>query len=45
MGLGVLPIIYVVIFTQNGAILGNSNGYICLDIMPQKEGRLHIYLN
>ena len=35
----------LVIFIQNCAILGNSNGYIFLDIMPQKEGRLPIYLN
>ena len=36
--------IFLVIFIQNGAILGNSNGYTCLDIMPQQEGRLPIYL-
>ena len=29
----------LVIFIQNGAILGNFIGYICLDIMPQKEDR------
>ena len=30
----------LVIFVQNGAILGNTNGYsyMCLDIMPQQEG-------
>ena len=36
---------FFVIFMQIGAILGNSNGYICLDIIPQQEGRLPIYLN
>ena len=30
---------FLVIFIQNGAILDNTYGYICLDIMPQKEGR------
>ena len=45
-GIGVLPQNYFFskIFIQNGAILGNSNGYTCLDIMPQQEGRLPIYL-
>ena len=33
----------LVIFVQNGGILGNTNGYICLDIMPQQEGRLTIF--
>ena len=42
-GIGVLEL-FLVIFIQNGAILGNSNGYTCLDIMPQQEGRLPIYL-
>ena len=42
-GLGSLSNKFLVIFIQNGAILGNSNGYICLDIMPQQEGRLPIY--
>ena len=32
------------IFIQNGAILGNSNGYTCLDIIPQQVGSLPIYL-
>ena len=41
---GPLPELFFVIFIQNGAILGNSNGYTCLDIMPQLEGRLPIYL-
>ena len=35
---------FLVIFIQNGAILGNSNKYVCLDTMPQKEDRLPIYL-
>ena len=44
-GFGVLPQNYfLVIFIQNGAVLGNSNGYTCLDIMPQQEGRLPLYL-
>ena len=38
------PELFLVIFIQNGAILGNSNGYTCLDIMPQQEGRLPVYL-
>ena len=38
------PELFLVIFIQNAAILGNSNGYTCLDIMPQQEGRLPIYL-
>ena len=38
------PELFLVIFIQNGAILGNSNGYTCLDIMPQQEGWLPIYL-
>ena len=38
------PELFLVIFIQNGAILGNSNGYTCLDIMQQQEGRLPIYL-
>ena len=43
--MGVLPQkFFLVIFIQNGAILGNSNGYTCLDIMPQQEGMLSIYL-
>ena len=32
----------LVIFVRNGGILGNTNGYICLDIMPRQEGRLTI---
>ena len=27
----------LVIFMQNGAILGNTNGYICLDIMAKQQ--------
>ena len=42
--LGSSPIIFLVIFIQNGAILGSSYWYTCLDIMPQQEGRLPIYL-
>ena len=34
---------FLVIFIQNGAILGNANGYMCLDIMAQKESRLPIF--
>ena len=42
-GMGVLPQnFFFVIFIQNGAILGNSYWYTCLDIMPQQEGRLPI---
>ena len=37
-----------VIFIQTGAILCNTNWYICLDIMPQQESFLpilkHIYI-
>ena len=43
-GMGPPPELFLVIFIQNGAILANSNGYTCLDIMPQQEGRLPIYL-
>ena len=32
----------LIIFIQNGAILDNTNGYKCLDIMPQLEGRLTV---
>ena len=32
-----------VIFIQNGAILGNTYWYMCLDIESQKEGRLPIF--
>ena len=40
-GLGVLPQIFLlVIFMQNGAILGNTNGYMCLNIIPQQEGTM-----
>ena len=34
---------FLVIFIQNGAILGNANGYMCLDIRSQKESRLPIF--
>ena len=37
------PVFFCVIFIQNGAILGNTNGYMCLDIESQKEGRLPIF--
>ena len=41
---GVHPrIFFLVIFIQNGAILGYANGYMCLDIMSQKESRLPIF--
>ena len=26
---------------QNGAILGNTYGYLCLDIMPQQKGTMY----
>ena len=42
-GSGVLPQKKFVIFVRNVAILGNTNGYICLDIIHQQEGRLTIY--
>ena len=42
--LGSSPKIILVFFIQNGVVLGNSNWYTCLDIMPQQEGRLPIYL-
>ena len=37
----------LVIFMQNGAIFDNTctYGYICLDIMPQKEGRYKPFWN
>ena len=38
------PKLFLVFFIQNGVVLGNSNWYTCLDIMPQQEGRLPIYL-
>ena len=41
--LGELPRNFLAIFIQNGAILSNSKGYICLDIMPQQEDSLPIY--
>ena len=34
---------FLVIFVQNGAILGNTNGYTCLDTMPQQEGKLTVF--
>ena len=34
-GSGVIPQKKIVIFIQNGASLDNTNGYKCLDIMPQ----------
>ena len=40
---GAPKIFFLVIFIQNGAIFGNANGYMCLDIMSQKESRLPIF--
>ena len=42
--MGPSPRNVLVIFIQNGAILGYSNGYISLNIKHQQEHRLPIYL-
>ena len=36
-------IFFLVIFVRKDVILGNTNGYICLDIMPQQEGKLTVF--
>ena len=41
-GVGISPNIFLIMFKQNGASLGTSNRYMCLDIMPQ-EGSLPIW--
>ena len=37
---GSCPRKFLVIFMHKSAILGNTYGYMCLDIMPQQEGRM-----
>ena len=30
---------FLAVFTQNGVILCNNDGYMCYDIMKQQEGK------
>ena len=39
-GGGSSPEFVLVVFMQNGAIFGNIYGYMCLDIMHQREDRI-----
>ena len=37
---GSSPEFVLVIFMQKGAIFGNTHGYMCLDILHQREDRI-----